>query len=115
MKTIKLLFSLGLLAVVVYSGWQLIPPYFYNYQFQDAVDNEARISSYTNNRTEDDIKNSVLKKAQELEIPLNAEGVQVQRLPYNVIYIETHYNVHVDLPGYPVDLKFQASSKNKPI
>jgi hypothetical protein len=115
MKTLKLLFSLGLLAVVVYSGWQLIPPYFYNYQFQDAIDNEARISSYTNSRTEDDIKNSVLKKAQDLEIPLNAEGVQVQRLPNNVIYIETHYSVHVDLPGYPLDLQFKATSKNKPL
>ena len=115
MKTLKLVFSLGLLAVLIYSGWQLIPPYFYHYQFQDAIDNEARISSYSNSRTEDDIKNSVLKKAQDLEIPLTPEEVQVQRLPNNVIYIETHYSVHVDLPGYPVDLKFQAASKNKPL
>src|SRR5690242_1326474 len=115
MKTLKLVFSLGVVAAAIYAGWQVIPPYFYNYQFQDAIDNEARISSYTNSRTEDDIKNSVLKKAQDLEIPLNAEGVQVQRLPNNVIYIETHYSVHVELPGYPLDLQFKASSKNKPL
>ncbi len=115
MKTIKLVFSLGVLALLIYSGWQVVPPYFYSFQFQDAIDNEARISSYTNSRTEDDIKNSVLKKAQDLEIPLTAEGIQVQRLPNNVIYIETHYTVHVDLPGYPLDLQFKAASKNKPI
>jgi hypothetical protein len=32
-----------------------------------------------------------------------------------VIFIETHYSVHVNLPGYPLDLQFDASSKNKPI
>lgn len=115
MKTLKMVFSLGLVGLMIYAGWQVIPPYFYNYQFQDAIDNEARISSYTNSRTEDDIKNSVLKKAQDLEIPLTPDEVQVQRLPNNVIYIETHYSVHVDLPGYPLDLQFKASSKNKPI
>ncbi len=115
MKTLKLVFSLGLLALAIYCGWQLAPPYFYSFQFQDAIDNEARISSYTNSRTEDDIKNSVLKKAQDLEIPLTADGLQVQRLPNNVVYIEAHYTVHVDLPGYPVDLQFKASSKNRPI
>jgi len=115
MKTLKLVFSLGLLAVLIYSASQLVPPYFYHYQFQDAIEDEARVSSYTNSRTEDDIKNSVLKKAQDLDIPLTPEEVHVQRLPNNVIYIDTHYSVHVDLPGYPLELQFQAASKNKPI
>jgi hypothetical protein len=115
MKTLKLLFTLGVVAVLIYSGWQLVPPFFYNYQFQDALDNEARIDSYTNTRTEDDIKNSIVKKAEDLEIPLTANQVQVQRLPNNVIYIEANYSVHVSLPGYPLDLQFKASSKNKPL
>ena len=115
MKTLKLLFTFGLVALIIYSGWQLVPPYFYNYQFQDALDNEARIDSYTNTRTEDDIKNSIIKKAEDLEIPLAANQVQVQRLPNNIVYIEANYSVHVNLPGYPLDLQFKASSKNKPI
>lgn len=115
MKTLKLLFSLGLVAAVIYTGWQVIPPYFSHYQFQDAIENEARIDSYANSRTEDDIRNSVIKKAQDLDIPLTAQQVHVQRLPNNVIFIETHYSVHVNLPGYPLDLQFDASSKNKPI
>ncbi len=115
MKTLKLVFSLGLVAALIYCGWQVIPPYFYNLQFQDALDEEARIDSYTNSRTEEDIRTSVLKKAQDLEIPLTADGIQVQRLPNNVVYIETHYSVHVDLPGYPLDLQFNSASKNKPI
>ena len=115
MKTLKLLFTFGLVAVLIYCGWQVVPPFFYNYQFQDAVDNEARIDSYTNSRTEDDIRNSVMKKAEDLEIPLAANQVQVQRLPNNVIYIEANYSVHVNLPGYPLDLQFKAMSKNKPL
>lgn len=115
MKTLKLLFTFGLVAAFIYCGWQLIPPFFYNYQFQDAVDNEARIDSYTNSRTEDDIRTSVIKKADELEIPLTPNQVQVQRLPNNVIYIEANYSVHVNLPGYPLDLRFKATSKNKPL
>ncbi len=115
MKTLKLLFSLGLIALIVYCGWQLVPPYFYSLQFQDAIDNEARISSYTNSRSEDDIKNSILKKAQDMDIPLTADGVHVQRAINNTVTIEVHYTVHVDLPGYPLDLQFNAASKNKPI
>ena len=115
MKTLKLIFTLGIVAVLIYSGWQLVPPFFYHYQFQDALDNEARFDSYTNNRTEDDIKNSVIKKAEDLEIPLTTNQVQVQRLPNNIVYIEANYSVHVELPGYPLDLQFKVSSKNKPL
>ena len=115
MKTLKVLFAFGLVAVLIYTGWQVVPPFFYNYQFQDALDNEARIDSYTNTRSEDDIKTSIIKKAEDLEIPLTSNQVQVQRLPNNVIYIEANYSVHVNLPGYPLDLQFKATSKNKPL
>ncbi len=113
MRTLKLLIVFGILGAGIYVGTQLIPPLFANYQFQDAIENEAIISSYSS-KTEDEVRLSVLKKAQDLEIPLTADQITVQRAANRGITIKAEYTVHVDLPGYPVDLDFHPASKNKP-
>jgi hypothetical protein len=114
MRTLKVLIALGIVAAGIYVGIQLIPPLFANYRFQDAIENEAMISSYTT-KTEEEVRQSVLKKAQDLEIPLTAEQITVQRESNRSLTIKAEYTVHVDLPGYPVDLDFHPGSKNKPI
>jgi hypothetical protein len=114
MKRIKAL--LGLIVVVIgfYLAWELIPPYLNNYQLADAIENEARLSSYNPNKTDADIKNSVVKAAHDLDIPLKQEDIQVSRDGPNLI-ISASYTVHVDLPGFPLDLKFNPATKNKRI
>jgi hypothetical protein len=112
-KTLKLLFALGLIAAILYVGIQLIPPYFANYRFQDALENEALMDSYST-KTEDDIRRIVFKKAQDFDIPIQEDQIQVQRLANNGLAIWVDYSVHVDLPAYPLDLQFHPASKNKP-
>jgi len=114
MKRLKAL--LGLLVVVggFYLAWELIPPYLANYQLQDAIENEARMDSYNPNRTDADIKASVVKAARDLDIVLRPEDVQVSRDGPNLT-ISASYTVHVDLPGYPLDLRFNPATKNKRI
>lgn len=114
MKRLKAL--LGLIVVVAgfYLAWELIPPYLNNYQLADAIENEARLDSYNPNKTDADIKNSVVKAARDLDIPLKPEDVQVTREGPN-LSISASYTVHVDLPGYPLDLKFNPATKNKRI
>ena len=44
------------------------------------------------------------------------EQIKVQRLGTpgsGCVLIETDYTVHVDLPGYPMDIHFHPQSKNK--
>jgi hypothetical protein len=103
-----------LVVAAVYLGWTLVPPYFANYQFEDAIQNEALFDSYTS-KTEEDVRQAVFKKAQQLEIPIAPEQIQVKRGANNALAIWVDYSVHVDLPGYPMDLNFHSGSKNKPI
>jgi len=115
MGTIKLILVFGLLGALVYAGAEVIPPYFANYEFQDSLDTEARLGTYST-KGDDVIRDAVFKRAQELEIPVTKDQIKVQRTGAQgngSVFIETEYSVHVDLPGYPLDLNFHPQSKNK--
>jgi hypothetical protein len=106
---------IGLLLVVAgfYVAWNMIPPYFHNYQLQDDLDDVARRHSYTA-ATEDDIRKAVITKAASDDVVLKEEQVSVVRNPMGV-GITVKYRVHVDMVLYPVDLDFVANSINKRI
>ena len=115
MSTIKMFLGLFLIGGAVYLGAKIIPPFFENYQFQDAVKNEATLDTYTS-KNESDIRTAVFRKAQDLEIPITEEQIHVQRQGMQgsgLIIIRAPYIVHVDLPGYPMDLHFDASTENR--
>jgi hypothetical protein len=115
MGTIKLILTFGLLAGMVYVGAEVIPAYFANYEFQDSLENEARMGTYSV-KGDDVIRDAVFKRAQELELPITKDQIKVQRTGApgsGAVFIETEYSVHIDLPGYPMDLNFHPQSKNK--
>ena len=115
MGKIKLLVGIFAIVASVYLCAELIPPYLSNYEFEDAIKSEATMATYST-KPEDAIRETVFKKAQDLEIPISRESIKVQRLGAQgsgSVLIETNYSVHVDLPGYPLDLQFTPSTKNK--
>lgn len=115
MGTIKMFLGLFVIVGGVYASMKIIPPYFENYQFQDAIKDEAVRDSYAP-KSEDDIRTTVLKKAQELEIPISEENIHVTHQGNQfsgTVTIRAAYIVHVDMPGYPLDLHFEASTENK--
>ena len=65
MASFKMFFGMFVIAASVYLGVKIVPPYFENYQFQDAIKNEATLDTYTP-KTEDDIRKVIFRKAQEL-------------------------------------------------
>ncbi|HUN88708.1 MAG TPA: DUF4845 domain-containing protein [Terriglobales bacterium] len=112
MKTLKLLIVFAVIIAAAYVGALVIPAYWNYYQFQDAVESEARIQTYTQ-KSEDDIRQTVWKKAQQLDLPVaSAEAIKVERGPGG-LSISTQYTVHVDVPVHPFDLNFQPSSQNR--
>jgi hypothetical protein len=113
MKTIKALFGLFVIVASFYAGWKIIPPYFRHYQFEDIVAQEALQSSYTQ-RTEDEIRDVVLAKARDLEIPISPQQIKIRRSQAGV-EIEAAYSEYVDLVVRPITLNFSVSSKNKRI
>lgn len=112
MKTLKALIVFGCIGAAFYVAFLVAPVYWNYYQFQDAIAEEARINSYTP-KSEIDMRDTVWKKAQQLDIPLGKpEEIKVQRAGSNVA-ISTEYIVHIDIPVHPFDLKFAPSTQNK--
>lgn len=115
MASIRMFLGIFVIVAAVYLGAVLAPPYFDNYQFQDAVKNEATLDTYTT-KTENDIRTAVFKKAQDFDIPISEEQIHVQRQGMQgsgIIVINAPYVVHIDLPGYPMDLHFNVSTQNR--
>jgi hypothetical protein len=110
MSNLKAYFGVAVIVVVLFVLYKLAPPFYANYNFQDFLENEAKFSTYSS-KTEDDIRNEVFKKVQELDIPVTKDQIKVQRS--NGVALSVDYTVHVDLPLYPVDLEFHPSSRNK--
>lgn len=111
MGSIKLIFGISVIVISLYLCVELVPPYYSNYEFQDAIQNEALMSA-NNSKPEDAIRESVFKKAQDLEIPLTRDGITVHRVGTNgsgSVTITAPYVVHIDMPGYPMDLHFDPS------
>jgi len=113
MSRLRALFVLLVIVVGVYVGYRVFPLYFANYALEEAMDDNARDASVNYNRSEDEIRDTVLKYAHSNDIPLRPEKLHVQRTENRDVLIWGDYDVHVDLPVYPLDLHFQAASKNK--
>lgn len=114
MKNLRGIIAVVIVVAVFYVGFKVVPVYFDYYQFQDSIEEEARIQSYTG-KSVNDIRATVWKKAQQLELPIaSEEDIKVDKAT-GTITIETEYTVHIDVPIHPFDMNFKASTKNKMI
>ena len=109
----KLKGIIGFLLIIggIYVGWELIPPYFHNYEFQDNLDEIARRNSYTT-KTDDDVRAIVIQEAGTLSIPLKEDQINISRNA-DGMGISVHYRIHVDMIVHPTDLDFTVNSVNK--
>jgi uncharacterized protein (UPF0333 family) len=117
MGSLKLILGLLFIIAVIVLGVAVVPPYWANYQFEDAINTEALISTQSS-KTEDAIRDTVYKRAQELDIELPKDSIKVTRTGTNgagSVTISVDYNVHVNVPGYPFDLHFAPRTTNKGI
>jgi hypothetical protein len=106
---------LALIAVVV-SMFQIVPPIMANYSFNDDLKTVTLMDGANPAKTDDDIRNDILKKAKEHELPVDAKQITVTRLNspgVASVYAAANYSVTVNLPGYSFDLHFNPDSGNK--
>jgi hypothetical protein len=113
MAKLKGLIALGIVVGCIYVAYNLVPPYFNNYQFQDALDDIARKYSYAI-VADDDLKKIVVTKADSEDIKIQENQVVITRTQ-NGLGITVNYRIHVDMIVHPVDLDFTANSINKRI
>ena len=111
MKQIKALLGLAVVIAAFYAAFKIMPPYYNQLQFQDAVETEARTQSYTT-KSKSEIRDIIVKKGAEQGITLRPQQVEVHRSGAEVS-IGVDYVVHVDMAVYPFDLNFHAGSKNR--
>ena len=78
MGSLKLVAGIFVMVASVYLIAVLAPPFFSNYQFEDAIRTEAQMDTY-NTKTEDQIRDAIFKKAQDLDVPVTREKIKVQR------------------------------------
>ena len=117
MGSLKLVVGLFTIVAVVYLIAELAPPFFSNYQFEDAIKTEAQMGTYST-KSDDVIRDEVFKKAQELNVPVTKEQIKIRRVGSayaGSVSIEAPYTVHLNLPGYPLDLNFDPSSTNRSV
>ncbi|MGA8538712.1 MAG: hypothetical protein WB566_04395 [Terriglobales bacterium] len=115
MATLKLIFVFAILAALVIVGINVIPPYFANYELEDSIRTEALQATYST-RTDDDIRNAVIKEARKYEILLTPKQVHIYRtgaIATGTLAIDAEYSVPLELPGYSTVLEFHPSTKNK--
>ena len=62
MGSVKMILGLFVMVAAFYVSAKLVPPYFDNYQFTDAVKDEATRDSYST-KTEDEIRRAIFIKA----------------------------------------------------
>jgi hypothetical protein len=116
MGTVKAIVGFLVIIGMVYAGFQIIPPEFTNYSFQDDIRNVAMLGGANLRMTDQDLVDQVVKRAQEHDITLTPEQVTVQRIgnPGSLsVYVAADYSVPVSLPGYSFVLHFTPSSGNK--
>jgi len=116
MGTVKAIVGFLAIVLVVYAGYQIVPPELTNYSFEDDLKNIAMMGGSNPHQTDQDLLDQVLRKAQEHQIPLTPERVTVQRIGTPgapAVYVAADYTVPVNLPGYSFSLHFTPSSGNK--
>ena len=116
MGTVKAIVGVLVIIFVVYAAFQIGPPVFTNYSFQDDLKDVALTGGSNPHTSDQELLDQVMRKAHERGLSLTPEQVTVQRIGTPgapAVYVATDYNVTVNLPGYALNLHFTPSSGNK--
>jgi hypothetical protein len=103
----------AIIAFIGYSAFKLLPPYIAEYQLADKMQEQARFA-VVNRYTEEQIRETIFKEAQDLDVPIKKEEIKVLAST-SVVRISLDYTVPVDLLVYKMELHFTPSSENKSI
>lgn len=116
MGTVKAIIGFLAIIALAYSGFQIAPVEMANYSFTDDLRQISMVAGANPHQTDQDILDSVVKKAAEHDIQLTPEQIKLQRIGTPgapAVYVGVDYSVPVNLPGYSFVLHFSPSSGNK--
>lgn len=95
----NLIITLVILGAMIFGAVKIVPVYVNNYEFQDAIQTEAKfaLTGYPK-KSIDDIRDDIYKKAQELSIPVTKDDIGLDVDAANgKVDINVDYSVTFDL------------------
>ncbi|HEY4949140.1 MAG TPA: hypothetical protein VIH88_02285 [Candidatus Acidoferrales bacterium] len=121
MKKMALIACIAILALAVNAGWQIASNELANRQLEeelrDLASQNAEHIGLTAPTTDDDLRNSVIHDAKELDIVLDPNQVTVQRTgegKSSAVHLAADYIVRVRLLGFSFNFRFTPSSDRTP-
>ncbi|HXY00995.1 MAG TPA: DUF4845 domain-containing protein [Candidatus Limnocylindrales bacterium] len=108
---LKALIYFVVLIVAVFVAYRIVPVYVQDYQLKDYVAEQAKFA-VVNRYTEEQIRDNVFRKIQDLDIPARRDDVKVQNTN-NGLMITVNYTVPVDFLVYKTDINFSPSSEGR--
>ena len=112
---LNFLITLVVLGSIGYAGFKVVPAYVNDYQFQDFIQTESRyaLAGYPK-KSPDDIRNDVIKKAKELDLPLKSEDIRIA-VTNTSVDVSADYSVLFDLSVYQWTHDFHHHADNHTI
>ncbi len=111
MRRIKIILVLAVLAFAILGGWRVGSTEVANMEFQEDLHDLASQHSFrfgnTPPKSEDELREDVIRKAREYDINLTPEQVTVRTSP---TFLAADYSVPVNLPRVSFTLHFTPSS-----
>jgi hypothetical protein len=101
---------------VVLMLFEIVPPMMMNYSFEDDLRNVALMDGSNFQKTDDDIRTDVMRKAKDEGLPIAPKQITVQHIStpgLSAVYVAADYTVTINLPGYSFDMHFTPNSGNK--
>ena len=102
------LVGLAFLALAVFIAYKLVPIKVRTAELRQEVVDQAKVAGM---RGDDRIMYAILRKAQEENLPVTEDNVQIHRTA-NTIAVDVDYTVPVDFPGYKFNWEFHHHAEN---
>lgn len=118
MGKLKTIFVLLVLILIVSTGWQFAGCEMANYELRDDLKDIGSLLGtrvgMTDVKSDEDLRQAVIRKASEHNIVLQPEQVTIERSGSSeapVVYITADYTARVDLPGKTFLLHFTPTNR----
>lgn len=89
---VRTLIKLAIVVLVVHAAVKTVPHFWTYVKFRDKVQEMARFS---NRRTDQDVRDRVVKLAQQFDLPIAADDVRVRKVQ-TTTFVDTRYTVQLE-------------------
>jgi hypothetical protein len=105
---IRRLVQLAIFLLIANAVYRIAPVAFHNYQFKDAL---QELALFSQKSTDAELIDRVMALADEQNIPLDRDYVQIRRVKSQLIIDVSYVESMKVLPGYSYDRQFDVEAK----